>query len=126
MGMGKHIVLKCECGFQTDSAQVGSLLAHEGSFGAFTLLDATYDPGNRRLVTHSITLPRELEDLLAAGATSDQLGEVDRWFDAQRDAIQVEHGPILRVPEDTEPTTIPCPECGERDLVVKAAGDWVA
>lgn len=64
MGWGKSIVLSCKCGFETSRAMVGHLLAHESLSGGFTVIEATYDSINGRIVEHTITLPQNLEDRL--------------------------------------------------------------
>ena len=125
MGWGKHIVLACECGFSTERAMVGHLLAHECDHEGFTVIDATYDATNRQIVTHSFTLPRNIELLLDSGATAEYEAKAERWFELQREAVRERHGHLLNVLDD-EVTDFECPACGIRKLALRVDGDWIA
>jgi hypothetical protein len=126
MGWGNHIVLVCECGFQTERAMVGHLLGHESSHGGYTAIEASYDAPNQRIMTHTFTLPRELENLLDSDATENDEATVNRWFDAQRELVRKEHGHILGVPKDDHVTEFHCPSCEFRKLILKDDGSWIA
>jgi hypothetical protein len=74
-------VLACKCGFETNRAKVGHLLAHESSFNGFTVIEATYDSANRKIVEHTITLPAHLEDRLDREPAPQDEEAVNTWFD---------------------------------------------
>src|SRR5262249_18728675 len=104
MGWGKSIVLTCKCGFETSRAKVGHLLAHESLSDGYTVIEATYDSANRRIVEHTITLPADLEDRLDREPAQQNEDAVNTWFDEQRRIIRRRHGDILPAPEDKETT----------------------
>jgi hypothetical protein len=126
MGWGKIIVLACRCGFETSRAQVGHLLAHESFSDGFTVIEATYDSANRRIVEHTITLLANLEDRLNREPAQQAEDAVNTWFDEQRGIIRRRHGHILQAPEDKETTAFQCPECRVSNLVLATVGNWIA
>ena len=126
MGWGKIIVLTCKCGFKTSRAKVGHLLAHESLSNGFTVIEATYDSANRRIIEHTITLPANLEDRLDREPTQQDEDAVNTWFDDQRRIIRTNHGRILEAPEDKETTAFQCPECRVSNLVLATVGNWIA
>lgn len=126
MGWGKFIVLRCKCGFETSRAQVGHLLAHESLAGGFTVIEATYDSANRKIVEHAITLPAKLEDRLDREPGQQDEDAVNAWFDDQRRIIRTSHGHILEAPEDKQSTAFQCPECRVSNLVLATIGNWIA
>jgi len=125
MGWGRFIVLTCKCGFETNRAMIGHLLAHESSSGGFTAIETTYDAANRRIVEHATTLPANLEDRLNRDTPEDE-DTVNSWFDDQRKIIQGIHGHILHAPEEKETTAFQCPECRVSNLVLVTVGSWIA
>jgi hypothetical protein len=126
MGWGKTIVLTCKCGFETNRATVGHLLAHESSSDGFTVIEATYDSASRRIVEHTITLPANLEDRLDREPTQQDEDAVNTWLEDQRRIIWTSHGRILEAPEDKETTAFQCPECRVSKLVLATVGNWIA
>jgi hypothetical protein len=126
MGWGKTIVLTCKCGFETNRAMVGQLLAHESSSGGFTVLEVTYDSANRRIVEHAISLPAELEELLDHEPTRQDEDAVNTWFENQRRIIRTRHGDTLDTSQDRATTALQCPECRVGNLVLAVTGDWIA
>jgi hypothetical protein len=104
MGWGKAVVLTCECGFETGRATVGQLLAHESSSGGFTVIEATYDSAERRIVEHSMTLPANLENRLKRERGQQVENAVNTWFDDQRSIIRTRHGHILDAPDGKQGT----------------------
>ena len=119
MGMGHFIILDCPCGFRSNRAQIGSLLAHESSLNGYNVIVATFDMVKREILTHSACLPPELD-------TADDDSEIDDWFNDEHEAVRVQHGPLLTPSSNESSTTdYPCPDCG-RDLQLKSDGSWIA
>ena len=120
MGMGQFVILDCPCGFRSNRARIGSLLAHESSLDGYTVIVATFDTAKREIVTHSACLPPELDSL----ADDDLV--IDDWFDREHEAVRANNGPLLTPSSDGSTSTdYPCPDCG-RDLQLKADGSWIA
>jgi hypothetical protein len=104
----------------------GHLLAHEPSSNGFTVFEATYDPANRRILHHTLTLPAILEDALDGEPTQQDEDAANGWFDDQRRIIRKRRGHILKPPEDKETTAFQCPECRASNLVLETVGNWIA
>ena len=119
MGMGQFIVLDCPCGFHSNRAHIGSLLAHESSLDGYTVIVATFDATKREIVTHSSCLPPELD-------TVDDDSAIDDWFDREHENVRAQHGPLL-APSADKPsiTDYTCPDCGGA-LQLKTDGNWIA
>jgi len=124
--MGQFIILVCECGFQTNRAQVGSLLAHETTSGGFTVIEATFDRESREIVMHYASLPPDLEFKIDHDTDGTADATVNAWFDRQSDMVRTQHGPLLKPSSDHIVTTNhACPNCGG-DLQLKTDGPWIA
>ena len=120
MGMGQFIILDCRCGFQSNSARIGSLLAHESSLDGYTIIVATFNATKREIVTHASCLPPELD------SDVDNDSAVDDWFNREHENVRAQHGPLL-APLSDEPsaTDYACPDCGGA-LQFKTDGNWIA
>jgi hypothetical protein len=125
MGWGTTIVLTCKCGFKTNRATIGHLLAHESSSDGFTVIEATYDSASRQIVEHTITLPANLKDCLDREPMQQNEDAVNTWFDDQRRIIRDSQGHILEATENGI-TAFQCPECRVSNLVLTTVGNWIA